>query len=251
MISQFLEFPELMWTANWNFFWTNSNLGRILSVDRLFELWQTTFPDVTPSSPAKWRGTNSKIPCLLRTCHYPDLRSASDCFVLRGKLALINRTHYPDLGGDTSSVWNVCACSPDVISHFLCSIFLSIRIFFFEYYFWIFCTGKGVPDPAFPLLFTTIPRTSVIAFPKIVFFFFNLAWVSGLHKGRGNLLRLFPIIHHVPKLCKSRFSGSSEIQYPIKRLPNPALHFNQIPYPENNLSNEDPVFCTFSSGELV
>ena len=27
-----------------------------------------------------------------------------------------NQKHYPDLGSDTSSVWNFCACSPDVIS---------------------------------------------------------------------------------------------------------------------------------------
>ena len=32
----------------------------------------------------------------------------------RGKFALTNQKHYPDLGSDTSSVWNFCARSTDV-----------------------------------------------------------------------------------------------------------------------------------------
>ena len=32
----------------------------------------------------------------------------------RGKFASTNQKHYPDLGGDTSSVWNFCARSTDV-----------------------------------------------------------------------------------------------------------------------------------------
>ena len=42
---------------------------------------------------------------ILMTCHYPDLVSASD----RLKL-------YSDLGRETSSVWNFCSCSSDIIS---------------------------------------------------------------------------------------------------------------------------------------
>ena len=46
------------------------------------------------------------------TCHYPDLVSA----VIDWKIASTNQKHYPDLGSDTSSVWNFCARSSDVIS---------------------------------------------------------------------------------------------------------------------------------------
>ena len=47
------------------------------------------------------------------TRHYPDLGSASDWL----KFASTNQKHkqYPDLGSDTSSVWNFCTRFPDVI----------------------------------------------------------------------------------------------------------------------------------------
>ena len=41
------------------------------------------------------------------------------CFSLvvpRGKFALTNQKHYPHLRYDTSSVWNLCAHSSDVVS---------------------------------------------------------------------------------------------------------------------------------------
>ena len=46
------------------------------------------------------------------TRHYPDLVSA----VIGWKIASTNQKHYLDLGSDTSSVWNFCARSSDVIS---------------------------------------------------------------------------------------------------------------------------------------
>ena len=47
------------------------------------------------------------------TRHYPDLGSASDWL----KFASTNQKHkqYPDLGSDTSSVWNFCTRFSDVI----------------------------------------------------------------------------------------------------------------------------------------
>ena len=42
---------------------------------------------------------------ILMNCHYPDLVSASD-----------RLKNYSDLGRETSSVWNFCSCSSDIIS---------------------------------------------------------------------------------------------------------------------------------------
>ena len=42
---------------------------------------------------------------ILMTCHYPDLVSASD-----------RLKHCSDLGRETSSLWNFCSCSSDIIS---------------------------------------------------------------------------------------------------------------------------------------
>ena len=50
------------------------------------------------------------------TCQYLDLSSASDYSTPRGRFASTNQKHYPDLGSDTSSVWNFCARFSDVIS---------------------------------------------------------------------------------------------------------------------------------------
>ena len=36
--------------------------------------------------------------------------------MLRGKFASTNQKHYPDLGSDTSSVWNFCSRFSDIIS---------------------------------------------------------------------------------------------------------------------------------------
>ena len=41
---------------------------------------------------------------ILMTCHYPDLVSASD-----------RLKHCSDLGRETSSLWNFCSCSSDII----------------------------------------------------------------------------------------------------------------------------------------
>ena len=69
-------------------------------------------------------------------------------------------------------------------------------------------------------------------------------------------------MHRVSKIGESRFLGSSEIPYPVKRFPNSTLYFDQIPYPVkrfpnpalyfdkisypgNNLSQGDPFFVPF------
>ena len=42
--------------------------------------------------------------------------SAPGCSCYERNFASANQTHYPDLGSDTSSVWNFCSHLPDVIS---------------------------------------------------------------------------------------------------------------------------------------
>ena len=47
-----------------------------------------------------------------------------------------------------------------------------------------------------------------------------------------------------PNFSESRFPESSEITVPVKifcLFPNPGLHFGQIPYPENTLSDPDRI----------
>ena len=57
--------------------------------------------------------------------------------VLRGKYAATNQKHYPDLGSDTSSVWNFFACSSDVISRgnqwWRSGLFSQANVFFSDY----------------------------------------------------------------------------------------------------------------------
>ena len=51
---------------------------------------------------------------ILMTFHYPDLANASDWFKFatwHNQLEVL-----PDLGSDTSSVWNFCALSSDIVS---------------------------------------------------------------------------------------------------------------------------------------
>ena len=59
-------------------------------------------------------GMSPEIPYWWRSSHYPDL--GINCFwlgMLLRKFASTNQKHYPDLGSDTSSVWNFCAISTD------------------------------------------------------------------------------------------------------------------------------------------
>ena len=49
------------------------------------------------------------------TRHYPDMSCASDWLKQISLAARPIRKHYPDVGSDTSSVWNFFACSSDVI----------------------------------------------------------------------------------------------------------------------------------------
>ena len=49
----------------------------------------------------------------------------------------------------------------------------------------------------------------------------------------------FPIPHSYPDFGQSRLPGSSQIPYPVKGFPNPALYFVQIPEPGNTFP--DPV----------
>ena len=49
----------------------------------------------------------------------------------------------------------------------------------------------------------------------------------------------FPIPHSYLDFGESRLPGSSQIPYPVKGFPNPALYFVQIPEPGNTFS--DPV----------
>ena len=53
---------------------------------------------------------------ILITRYYPDLGSSSNWSVLRREFASTNRKHYPDLGIDTSSVWNVSSRFSDFTS---------------------------------------------------------------------------------------------------------------------------------------
>ena len=70
--------------------------------------------------PRKWRlrkECRNSINPLLITCYYPDLFSTSDWKPREGNLLQpISSTNSSDLGSDTSSVWDICACSSNVIS---------------------------------------------------------------------------------------------------------------------------------------
>ena len=61
------------------------------------------------------RDATSDFPILM-TSHCPDLDSVSDWSCQEGNLLQPIRSTTPDLGSDTSSVWNFCARSSDVIS---------------------------------------------------------------------------------------------------------------------------------------
>ena len=78
---------------------------------------QPTFGDATAGFLAKWRLRNKRRNSVLMTHHYPDL-GILYCFLLvvpHGKFDSANQKHYPDLGSDTSSVWNFCTRFSDVI----------------------------------------------------------------------------------------------------------------------------------------
>ena len=80
--------------------------------------------------------------------------------------------------------------------------------------------GGGGADPAFSPLFPRILRPELPSSPsRLIVFFPNPAFVP----------RFWPI----PP------PGSSQIPYPVKGLPNPALYFVQIPEPGNTFP--DPV----------
>ena len=73
--------------------------------------------DATTGFPAKWHLRNERRNSILMT--YPPLPILGWCFWLvvpRRKLASANQKQYSVLCGDSSSVWNFCAFSSDVIS---------------------------------------------------------------------------------------------------------------------------------------
>ena len=72
---------------------------------------QPTLRNATTGFPAKsGRLRNERTNSILMTRHYPDRLSHE------GNLLQPIRKHYPDLGCDTSSVWNLCARFSDVNS---------------------------------------------------------------------------------------------------------------------------------------
>ena len=52
---------------------------------------------------------NDRRNFILMTCHYRDLGRSSDWSCSEGNFSSANQMHSPDLGSDTSSVWNFCA----------------------------------------------------------------------------------------------------------------------------------------------
>ena len=56
-----------------------------------------------------WPQRNKRRNSILMTRHCPDLSSASDWSCCQWNLLLPSRSTYPDLGSDTSSIWNFCA----------------------------------------------------------------------------------------------------------------------------------------------
>ena len=70
---------------------------------------QPTSGDVTTGFPAKWRLRNERRNSILLTWHNPDLGSACDWSCRKGKFTPTKQTLHPDLGSDTSSVWNLRA----------------------------------------------------------------------------------------------------------------------------------------------
>ena len=70
---------------------------------------QPTSGDVTNGFPAKWRLRNERRNSILLTWHIPDLGSASNWSCRKGKVTPTKQKLHPDLGSDTSSVWNLRA----------------------------------------------------------------------------------------------------------------------------------------------
>ena len=48
-------------------------------------------------------------------CHYPDLGCASDLVEVNFSSCMTNQKHYPDLGSDMSSAWNIWTRPSDII----------------------------------------------------------------------------------------------------------------------------------------
>ena len=72
---------------------------------------QLTFLKATTGFPLKWCLRNECRNSTQMTCHWVYFW----LFVPRGTFALTNQIYDPDLGSDTSSVWNFCAHPSDVI----------------------------------------------------------------------------------------------------------------------------------------
>ena len=80
------------------------------------EKTQPTFDDATGGFLAKWHVRNMQA----QKFHTEDVSLPRSwyCFLLvvpHGKFDSANQKHYPDLGSDASSVWNLCALFSDVI----------------------------------------------------------------------------------------------------------------------------------------
>ena len=93
--------------GSWNLFFNMQTLS-IVPIN-LHLAWENSRHFATPQlvSPR-----NS----ILITCYYPDLGSSSNWSVLWKEFASTNRKHYPDLGIDTSSVWNFSSRFSDFTS---------------------------------------------------------------------------------------------------------------------------------------
>ena len=76
---------------------------------------QSTFRDATTGFPAKWRLRNERRNFILMKA---SLTESVKCFWLvesNFSRGVTNQKHHPDLGNDTSSVWNFCARFSDAI----------------------------------------------------------------------------------------------------------------------------------------
>ena len=71
---------------------------------------QSTFRDAASSFPAKWRPRNAE----LQKFHTSQIWECFWLFEANFPRGSTNQKHYPDLGNDTSSVWNFCSPSSDV-----------------------------------------------------------------------------------------------------------------------------------------
>ena len=96
---------------------------------------KTTFHNGANGFPAKWLPRNERRNSVLMTRHYSDLGSASHWSCGVEKFVSANQKRYPNLGGDTSLVWNFCASLSNVICGETTSGVVKCRLFSQAIYF--------------------------------------------------------------------------------------------------------------------